>query len=110
MTDERWKEIKGRIVEKFVVLCESEEALLDAPGTVEIIEFQTPAGKFRLERTDQPLVLDKKVIGSKRIGSEPKVEFVYSETERVHKFKAYQWNNETESWKEITMERDSFIV
>ncbi len=110
MTDERWIEIKAIIEDKFEILHSSVEEIGENGGTVEIIEFISPMGKIRLERTNQPLVIDKKVIGSKRIGSEHKVQFVYSETERVHKFKAYRWNDESNSWIEMEMEKDSFFL
>ena len=110
MTDERWIEIKALIEDKFEILNALVEATGDDGGTVEIIEFISPMGKIRLERTNRPLVIDKKVIGSKRIGSEHKVQFVYSDTEKVHTFKAYRWNNESNSWIEMEMEKGAFFL
>ncbi len=110
MTDERWIEIKALIEDKFEILHSSVEETGEDGGTVEIIEFVSPMGKIRLERTNRPLVIDKKVIGSKRIGSEHKVHFVYSDTEKVHTFKAYRWNDESNSWIEMEMEKGAFFL
>lgn len=110
MTDERWIEIKALIEDKFEVLDTLVEEIGQDGGTVEIIEFVSPMGKIRLERTSRPLVIDKKVIGSKRIGSEHKVQFVYSDTEKVHVFKAYRWNDESNSWVEMEMEKGAFFL
>lgn len=109
MTDERWAEIKALIEDKFEVERNVTEEIEDGRGTIEIIEFIGPTGKMRLERTDQPLVIGKTVIGSKRIGSEQKVQYNYSDTERSHKFKVYKWNEESSSWIEMEMERGTFF-
>ena len=110
MTDEKWQEIKGMVKDKFSVLDERTEDLPEdgPPGTVEILEFIGPLGKMKLERTDSPLVTGKKTIGSRRIGSITAVEYLYSDTERVHKFKAYKWDENSESWVEMEMKRDDF--
>lgn len=110
MTDERWEEIKSKILDSFQIFEQRTEDILDSSGKVEIIEFLSPMGKMKFERTDQPLVLGKKVIGSKRIGSEQKVEYLYSDTERVHKFTAYRWDENSQSWIKMEMEHESFFV
>lgn len=110
MTQEKWQEIKGMVLDKFDVLENKTVNLDDRPGTVEYIEFTGPLGKMRLEWIDQPLLIDKKTIGSKRIGSDTKVEYIYSETERVNRFKAYKWNNDSQSWEEIEMEKGAFSL
>ena len=109
MTDERWTEIKALVEDKFDILSHETVDLDDAPGTREVIEFISPMGKMRFERTDQPLVTGKKVIGSKRIGSESIVEYNYSETERVHRFKVYRWMNDLPTWVEVEMEASAAI-
>lgn len=105
MTNVRWAEILSLIQDTFEVLNHKTEVFTDREGKIEIIEFIGPMGKMRLERTDQPLVIDKKVIGSKRIGSEQKVEYIYSDTERVHKFRAMKWDEAEGKWVEMEMER-----
>ena len=109
MTDERWQQVIGHIKDNFELLSENTENLPEeqGKGTVEIIEFNGPLGKMKLERTTQPLVLDKKTIGSRRIGSETAVQYIYSDTEKVHRFKAYNWNEDDERWVEMEMKRES---
>lgn len=112
MTDERWEEVKNIIKDKFQILDERVEELPKEKGlgTIEIIEFINPLGKMKLERTSQPLVIDKKTLGSRRVGSFTKVEYVYSDTERVHKFKAFLWDDRTNDWKELEKERENFFI
>ena len=112
MTQEKWQEIIGLIKDKFEVLDERTEELPDQniAGAVEIIEFLGPLGKMRLERTDQPLVIGKKTIGSRRIGSDIRVEYIFSDTERVNKFRAYSWSDADNVWVEIEKEKESFFI
>lgn len=109
MTKEKWQEIKDTIQEKFEIIANEIENFQDRPGTIEFIEFSGPMGKMRLEWTDQPLLLDKKTHGSKRIGSETKVEYIYSDTERVNKFKAFKWDENANNWEAIEMEKENYI-
>lgn len=110
MTDERWQDIIGKIKDNFEFLDQRIEDLPEemGPGSVEIIEFVGPLGKMRLERTTQPLVIDKKTIGSRRIGSDTKVEYIYSDTEKIHKFKAFKWDDDKNDWLEMEMEKGGF--
>ena len=108
MTDERWTDIKAHILEQFEILRHVTEEFSEGSGTMEVIEFVSPAGKFRFERTDRPLVLGKKTIGSKRIGSETTVEYLYSETERVHKFRALQWDEGENIWSQLEIDKGLF--
>ena len=112
MTDEKWQEVKGMIKDKFTVIEERTEPFSEdrGPGETELIIFLSPMGKVKLERTSQPLVLDKKTFGSKRIGSYTKVEYVYSDSEKVHKFRAYTWNEADQAWAEFSMEKGSFFA
>ena len=111
MTDERWQEVISQIKDNFKVLAERQEDLAKEPGggTVEVIEFIGPLGKMKLERTTQPKILDKKTIGSRRIGSDTKVEYIYSDTELVHRFKAFKWNETDNIWVEVEREYNSNI-
>ncbi|MDD5039929.1 MAG: hypothetical protein PHY34_02155 [Patescibacteria group bacterium] len=101
MNDEKWQDIIAKAKDDCQVLEHVTEELPDGPGTIERIIFNGPMGKVRLERTTKPLVLDKKAIGSKRIGSSAHVEYVYSDTESVHTFKAYRWDEPTGTWVEL---------
>ena len=91
------------IKDQFEVEDEGKEDLEDAPnGTVEFIIFNGPLGKIKLEYIVKPVILDKKTIGSRRIGSETTVEYIYSEDEFSNTFKAYQL--EDGEWKEMEKE------
>ena len=111
MTDERWQDILGRIKDNFEVLDHRTEELAadEGPGSVEAIEFNGPLGRMKLSRTTKPLVLGKKTIGSKRIGSDTTVEYLYSDTEKTHQFGAYRWNEDNETWVEMSKERGEMI-
>ncbi len=103
MNDERWQDIVGKIQDGFEVIEHKTEGLDPDPGTVEIIVFKGPLGKMKLERTTKPLVLDKRAIGSKRIGSQATVQYVYSETEKTHTFKVFRWDEGQNGWIEMEM-------
>lgn len=107
MQDEKWQEIIGRVKDDFELIEDGSKELEEGPGQVEYIIFNGPLGKVKLERTSKPLVVDKKAIGSKRIGSQTRVEYIFSETEKVHTFRAYRWDDSQGSW--VAMEAgDSF--
>lgn len=106
MEDEKWREIVGRIQDDFEVFEHETKDLEEGPGSVEMIVFKSPLGKMKLERITKPLVLDKKGLGSKRIGSQTTVEYIYSETEKVHTLKAYKWDESSETWTAMEMKRE----
>jgi len=107
MTDEKWQDIIAKVKDNFEVIDHRTEDLPEeiGPGSIEIVEFKGPLGRMKLERTTKPLVLDKKTIGSRRIGSDTRVEYIYSDTEKVHKFKAYRYDNANDNWVEMEMNR-----
>jgi len=102
MTPERWKDIVGNIKDKFSVEETGHEHLEDQGGVdVEFIIFQGPLGRMRLEYVVKPVVLDKKTTYSQRIGSETKVTYIYSETEKNYLMNVYKWDEASENWEEI---------
>ena len=101
MTEEKWREIVGKVLDNFEVIEHKNENLETGQGEVEYIIFNSPTGKIKLERAVKPLVLEKRGLGSRRIGSKTKVEYIYSETEKVDIFKVYKWKNE--EWEEIEL-------
>jgi hypothetical protein len=111
MTDEKWKEVIAKIKDNFELVDHQTEELIEesGPGSVEIIEFIGPLGRMKLERVTRPLVIDKKTIGSKRIGSNTTVEYIYSDTEKVNKFKAYRFDDKDQVWVEMEMERSGMF-
>ena len=102
MHPEKWEQIVGMIKDQFKVEDEGEDSMEDIPKSkVQFIIFQGPAGRMRLEYTTKPVILDKKTIGSRRIGSETKVEYIDSDTEMSQTFKAYKWDEDDEEWVEM---------
>ena len=105
MTQDKWQNIVGLIKDKFAVEDEGREELEDIPrASVEFIIFAGPLGRMKLEYTTKPVVLDKKSIGSKRIGSEATVQYIYSETEFYGTFKAFRWSEPDDDWMELAPE------
>ena len=96
------------IEDKFKIEEKSSDPLEEGPGEVMRVIFSMPTGKFKLERTVKPRVLDKKTSYSHRAGGDVKVDYVYSEDEFVDKLRAYRFNSADESWAEI--EADIFKV
>ncbi|MDD5031751.1 MAG: hypothetical protein PHR36_01765 [Patescibacteria group bacterium] len=102
MTEERWKDIVGNVKDKFKVEDEGREHLDEQGGVdIEFIIFTGPLGKIKLEFITKPVVLDKKTNYSNRIGSETKVNYVYSESEKTNRLVAYKWEDGQEEWVEI---------
>ena len=102
MTPEKWKDITGNIKDNFEVLDEGITRMDDEGGVdIEYVEFRGPLGKMRLEFIAKPIVLDKKTTYSRRIGSETKVDYVYSESEKNFILMAYKWDEANDNWVEI---------
>ena len=53
--------------------------------------------------------MEIKTRGSKRIGSQASVEFIYSNTEKSQTFTAYLWNEAAEDWRQIDGFNDSVL-
>ena len=111
MTEERWETIIGHIKDNFELVDLRTEEFSEemGPGSVEIVEFKGPLGLMKLERTTQPLILDKKVLGSRRIGSDSTIEYKYSDTEKTHRFTAFKRNEDDNGWLEMKMERGEMM-
>ena len=102
MTAEKWKDIIGNIKDNFEVEDEGSQHLEDEGGVdIEYIVFKGPLGKIRLEFVVKPVILDKKTTYSRRIGSETKIDYVYSETEKSNTLMAFKWDNDRDDWAEI---------
>ena len=102
MTPEKWEQIKGQIEDSFAVE-ERGKRHEDEMGGLDIdfIIFKGPLGRMKLEFITKPIVLDKKTTYSRRIGSETKVDYIYSDTEKSHAMKAYKWDEGAEAWVEM---------
>lgn len=111
MTDDRWQDIIAHIKDKFEVLDHQTLALAEeaGPGSVEYIEFNGPLGRMKLERLTKPLITGKKTLGSRRIGSETAVSYVYSDTEQTHQFAAFRWDDASEDWLEMSKDSSAMV-
>ncbi len=108
MSPEKWENLKSRLEAAFPDLeFEVEELPPEKQGKKEVVRFSGPLGLMKLEFVSQPKVLDKKTIGSKRIGSRPKVEYLYSPDEFSYFLKAYRWDHDRQNWEEINF-KESF--
>ena len=102
MMPEKWKTILGNIKDNFEVEDEGSTHLDDEGGVdIEYIEFNGPLGRIRLEFVVKPVILDRKTTYSKRIGSETKIDYIYSEDEKSHTLMAYKWNEDESDWEEM---------
>lgn len=101
MHPDKWEEIKGKIKNNFEVLDEHLEKNEKRKEDIEIIEFNGPLGKMKVEWITRPKVLDKKTQYSRRIGSDVSVDYVYSEDEVTYTFKVYKWSEIKNDWEEI---------
>lgn len=102
MTLEKWQNIVGNIKDNFRVEEHDREHSDESGGVdIEYIIFAGPLGRMKLEFISQPVVLDKKTVYSRRIGSETKVEYVYSQDEKSCKLKAYKWDDNENVWVEM---------
>jgi hypothetical protein len=100
MHPDKWLETKEKIKSTMQILDERTETDEENHEVREIIELIGPLGKMKLEWITRPKLLDKKTSFSRRIGSETKVDYVYSEDEFVHNLKVYKEDFEGQ-WEEI---------
>lgn len=93
MLPEKWENLVDNIKDKFEVE-EHDSKHLDERGGVDIdfIIFKSPIGRVKLEFISKPVVLDKKTIYSRRIGSRSAEEYVYSKDEKTHRIEAFKWD------------------
>lgn len=102
MTPEKWEQIKGEIKDNFQVEEDNKEHLEEQGGIdIEYIIFQGPMGKMKLEFVAKPVIVDKKTNYSLRIGSESRVEYIYSDAEKSYHLYAFKWDEEEGDWVEI---------
>lgn len=102
MIPEKWISVVGNIKDNFKVKDEGKFYSEEEGGTdIEFIEFDGPLGLMRLEFVSRPVILDKKTIYSNRIGSETKIDYVYSEDEKSHILIVYKWDDTQNDWLEM---------
>ncbi|MBU4217186.1 hypothetical protein L6270_05155 [Candidatus Parcubacteria bacterium] len=102
MDIERWKDTTSHIKDTFEVEDEGSEHIDEEGGIdVDYIVFAGPLGKMRLEYVSRPAILDKKTTYSNRIGSETKIDYTYSKTDRSQQMMAYKWDEGLDDWVEM---------
>ena len=101
MNDEKWEVLVEQIQRKFEVTEHRKEDSAEDRTHREVLVFAGPTGPMKLERVSRPLVLDRKPIYSKRIGSGVAYEFVYHPTERTHREYLFRWVNN--GWEEMDL-------
>ncbi len=109
MNDEKWGDILDLIEQKFGVLEKNEEEIPigddfeddKAREKVESVIFNGPLGKMKVQRITRPVILDKKVHYSKRIGAKTEVEITFSEEEFTQKIKVFKWDDIDREWVEV---------
>lgn len=102
MTDEKWKDLVGRIQDTFPVETEFSEPLEDGPGEREGIIFSGVLGRMKLERITRPVVLGSHAIAAKRIGADAKVEFEYSKDDETKTVIVSVWQDD--AWKALDLD------
>jgi hypothetical protein len=97
---DRWIEMLERIDTTFKITDRTIEEFEDQPGEVETVFFRAPMGEMRLEREVRPLVLQKKMRYSKRMGAAPTAEYVYSDSETSDRVRLWKRKPSGE-WEEV---------
>lgn len=108
MDIDRWEQLKEELKRKFKVVEQATEDLTVATqdgevvsGHADVLVLQTPLGKTKLAFEARPVVLEKKEHYSHQQGKSARTEYVFSDTEKSYKLKAYKWNDYDEEWEEI---------
>lgn len=101
MNIERWEQTKDMVKKNFELLAESEEERQDGIEKVQIIEFKGPLGRIKLEFVTRPRVLDKKTTYTHRVGAGVKVDYIYSDKEKVYFLKAFKYEEADDNWVAI---------
>ncbi|MCL5093957.1 MAG: hypothetical protein M1355_02405 [Patescibacteria group bacterium] len=108
MNNEKWQDTLDNISRSFGIeeKFTEEDNIEDdfgnqVKGVKEVVIFNNPIGKIRLERTKRPLIEDKKMHYHKGAGGVAKVEFIVSDTEFTYKLRAFVWDKDTDEWKEL---------
>ena len=107
MNPDKWPEIKEKILSTFQVLNQEILENADEREVKEVIEFEGPLGRIKLEWLKKPKLLDKKTQYSNRIGGKVSVDYVFSEDEFTYTMIVYKWDVALEDWQQLA--GDNFI-
>lgn len=110
MTDERWQQFIDLAKEQFRNVEVSTEDLMvqtaDGPeqrGSLDILIFEREGERFKLERENKPIVLERKEHFAKRASDTARIEYKFSDTEFSHKLRVYK-ETDAGDWDEISTE------
>jgi hypothetical protein len=108
MTNERWQQFVDLAQDQFEDVDVQTEDLIfeteDGPqkqGTIDILTFERNGDRYKLERENKPVVLEKKMHFAKRATDTARTEYVFSDTEFTHKLRVYK-ENLNGDWEEIS--------
>lgn len=91
MQDGKWADLIANVESKFEVLENSKYDLDNIPNAfAEVLIFNGPLGKMKLERVTKPRVVGEKSFGGSKYGAASGVEKIYSEDEFVNVLKVYR--------------------
>ncbi|OGE84380.1 MAG: hypothetical protein A2846_01175 [Candidatus Doudnabacteria bacterium RIFCSPHIGHO2_01_FULL_49_9] len=114
MSPDKWEEIKENIQKQFTVEEQGKEDLqaetgegMVKIGEAEFVVFASPLGRLKLQFGTKAKLDDKKYHYSHRAGQGARVEYKFSDTETVHTFHAFKWDDQNDEWKEIDAEKFS---
>ena len=105
MNDERWNELLYKIGLKSGPLERKVETQDEDRTTVETVMFQTALGKMKLQRITRPVIIEKKMRYSKRIGGSVESEYIYSDTEKSYRVVLYRWSADESAWVEVDVRK-----
>ncbi len=113
MNDERWQDLKDKIENRFGKFEShvSNNVLEDdignkLPQKIEALEFDSPLGSLKIERTSHPKILDRKAHYHKGAGGAD-VEFVVSEDEFSYKVTVFK-KDEFGNWQTLDLPPEKF--
>ena len=104
MNDQRWEEVLRRLDKQFGNLEFDEIEDEETHAVTESVVWESPMGRMKLARTTRPLVVDKKLHYSGRVGGGSHVEYVYSKTESTSRVRLYRWSDAAGDWEEVDAE------
>lgn len=103
MTDEKWQQLIDVAELQFDNVEKRTEDDPDGQGTIDILIFENPAGRFMLKRINRPKVLEKKHHYSHRAGDTAQTEYKLSDTEMTHRLEVYK-DVGYDDWEEASLE------
>ena len=114
MSPDRWEEIKNTVKKQFTLEEEgTEDLFVDTAdgevkaGEAEFVVFESPLGRTKLQLQKKPKLEGKQYHYSHQQGQSARVEYKFSDTETVHTFHAFKWDDQNDEWKEIDAEKFS---